>query len=154
MIEFDAEMAPVLDLAAFRASREAAAGAAADDGRCHFEVLPDGRLEITIGDDVYEGSAEDIGRYITRAANHYRRQAERKEATEVHLPAIRAAMNDAIVALRAGGQDAAAEKRAEDLRNHGWTWQMLEQRERDRWLRHMRKRSPWRRPAAAPGGTP
>lgn len=132
--------AQVLNFAEFKKRREAASRPSG----WSFHVTPDGRMTITTSSgDTYTfgaGSGEAIGRHLLNTANHYRRQAEQDEAQRVHLPAIRAAMNDAIVAARGGGRDAVAEETAERLRHSGWTWSMLEKRERDRWLRHMRKR--------------
>jgi len=130
--------AVVLDFAAFKARREKERASG-----WSFFVSSDGRLELTTPAGLYvfhPGSAEQIGRYLVRAAAHYRNKAAREETQRVHLPAIRAAMNDAILAARAGGRDEPAEAKVERLRHTGWTWQMLEKRERDRWLRHMRKR--------------
>jgi hypothetical protein len=141
----DAEtpIAPVIDLAARREAKESKSD---DTAGWSFEYDADGdRLVIRYPSGEVArfspGSARRIGEMLVNASHFYRQKAYREELEREHVPALRHAMNDALLAYRSGTCDEAAEERAQKIRHaHYMAWNSLTERERGRWLRLMRQR--------------
>lgn len=136
-------IAPVIDLAARREARE---GKSDETAGWSFEYDADGdRLVVRFPSGgvarFSPGSAQRIGEMLVNASHFYRRKAYREELEWEHVPALRHAMNDALLAYRSGTRDKAAEERAQKIRQaHYMAWNSLTDRERGRWLRLMRQR--------------
>lgn len=143
VVEADPNPAPVIDLgsARERLGKESEGWRFRIDGtgsdmRLILESPDATDIRLTWG----PGSVETIGRWLTANVNAAK-QREWIARTDAEVPILRAAMNDAIVADRGGGRDAAAERKAEDMRRSNYlVWSRISDREKGRWYRLMRKR--------------